>query len=454
MNNDDLDANNRELNIPPPPPPAVVPVLPPPTDTGTRIRRPSGPEKPSLETLTWDKVDVDNTGNVVGVFGIRFMQLSSKQLRSICSRLNIRGVKNVKKQLMVEQISNHYKNRKAYDSLDVCSSPPAPGVATTTQPSAITATIPTTRKEIQCPYRLMNVLFSDQFAERFAATGNSASRDILDTGLAGNDQHFWQCVRTAFVSPLPNATFDELMFKDDAVLSLQSDDIDPSKIVPHDWKKLRTLWKATNSEYKAALSRFTVSGTHEHEFWNFCNGRLEAYYLHKLLTLRPNLAGFVEAELPPAAALASTMTGTEITNRLNGPTPAGDASLTAQTNKRKSRSPVSEVIATFSSNADARMELQREKIRLLHKEDKRQQEHQQWKKQNEEFERQKAAVDNENSLMKQWAIVLENLRQLKKDLQQPNLTTDEEFDILEDIEGFKEKKRRLAVKLGLRGAPE
>ena len=121
--------------------------------------------------------------------------------------------------------------------------------------------------------------------ERFAATGNSALRDILDTGLAGNDQHFWQCVRHAFVSPLSNPTYDDLMFKDDAVLSLQADDIDLSKIVPHDWKKLRTLWKAANSEYKAALSCFTVSGTHENDFWKVCNGRLEAYYLHKLLTL-------------------------------------------------------------------------------------------------------------------------------------------------------------------------
>ena len=87
-------------------------------------------------------------------------------------------------------------------------------------------------------------------AEHFAKnTGNAASRQLLGTGLAGNDQHFWEAVHQAFISRLPNPTFDELHFQDDAVIGLQTD-IDPSKIVPHDWKKLRPVWKATNRDYK------------------------------------------------------------------------------------------------------------------------------------------------------------------------------------------------------------
>jgi hypothetical protein len=238
----------------------------------------------------------------------------------------------------------------------------------------------------------MNNLFSDQFAERFAATGNSASRDLLDTGLAGNDQHFWQCVRTAFVSTVPNPAFDELLFKDDVVLSVHSDDIDPSKVIPHEWKKLRTIWKASNSEYKAALSRFTVSGTHENDFWKFCNGRLEAYYLHKLLTLRPNLAGFVEAELPPEAALASNMTPVEVANRLNG----SPSNIPSRTKKRKDN-PVSEALKSMSSNSGARAELAKEKLRILHLESTRHREQQQWRKEQEEIERQKAELDKEMS---------------------------------------------------------
>ena len=283
----------------------------------------------------------------------------------------------------------------------------------------------------------MNILFSDNFAERFAATGNAASRDLLDTGLAGNDQHFWQSVRSAFVSTAPNAVFDELLFMDDPVFSLQSDDIDPSKVVPHEWKKLRTIWKSTHSDYKAALTRFTVSGTHENEFWNFCNGRLEAYYLHKWLALRPNLVAFVEAELPPEAALASTMTGSEIAGRLNSE---------AGPNKRK-RIPIADAIENLASNTGVRADLAREKIRVMKSEDIRQKEHQEWKK---SIETKRAELDAENTLLTQWEMVVANIRQLKKDLLAPNLSDEDKEDIHADIKGFKMRKHKLALKLGIR----
>ena len=93
------------------------------------------------------------------------------------------------------------------------------------------------------------------------------------------------------------------------------------------------------------------------------------------------------------------------------------------------------------------MELQREKIRLIQLEDSRRQERQ-------AVERQKAAVEKENSLMKQWEIVCANIRQLRQDLQQSDLTRHDQNDILEDIEGFKAKKRKLALKLELRGSNE
>jgi hypothetical protein len=414
--------------------------------TTTPPPEPSSFNRPTIETLTWDHIEVDSDQNVVGVLGVRINLLSSKQLRTVCSRLNVRGVKNAKKQVMIDNITNHYKNRKAYDLIDS-----SPHGLPETNSNALNTAKSTTRKEIQCPFRLMNVLFSDQFAERFAATGNVASRDVLDTGLAGNDQHFWQCVRTAFVSSVPNAAFDELLFKEDVVLSLQSDDIDPSKVVPHEWKKLRTIWKATNSEYKAALSRFTVSGTHESDFWNFCNGRLEAYYLHKLLTLRPNLVGFVEAELPLEAALASNMTGTEIANRLNGNSPTTSDISSVGMHKRK-RSPVSDAIENMSLNSDARAELAREKIRIIQAEETRQRENQQWKKEQEAIAREKAELEKDDAILRQWQAVTENLRLLRQDLRAPNITPEDSADILDDIKGLKLRKAALGVKLGIRDA--
>jgi len=100
---------------------------------------------PTLENLTWERIDVDSVGTAIGVFGISFTQFSSKQLRSICSQLSIRGVKNVKKQLMIDHIVNHVKNRKAYDSIDAS---PTNVVATPEQGVPLAATIANTTRNI------------------------------------------------------------------------------------------------------------------------------------------------------------------------------------------------------------------------------------------------------------------------------------------------------------------
>jgi len=83
-------------------------------------------------------------------------------------------------------------------------------------------------------------------------------------------------VQEAFHSADP--AIDNLHFDDDEVL-LDLHYIDFTKIVPHDWKKLRSIWKQVNSHYKESLSHFTTSGMHSSNFFNFCEGHPETYYL-------------------------------------------------------------------------------------------------------------------------------------------------------------------------------
>lgn len=59
--------------------------------------------------------------------------------------------------------------------------------------------------------------------------------------------------------------------------------INPGVIVKHNWKKLRAMGKAVNADNKAALTRFTLSGTHDSNFFSLCNGKLQAYYLGLIL---------------------------------------------------------------------------------------------------------------------------------------------------------------------------
>jgi len=39
---------------------------------------------------------------------------------------------------------------------------------------------------------LINVLFSDEMSPKFEQLGDKKDKNILDTGLASNDEYFWQ----------------------------------------------------------------------------------------------------------------------------------------------------------------------------------------------------------------------------------------------------------------------
>ncbi len=148
---------------------------------------------------------------------------------------------------------------------------------------------------MQCSFHLINVLFLDNFVADFANIGNIATRQMLDTGKAANDKHFWERVRSTFITADPE--YDKLRFSDDEVLeNLQP--IDSSQIVAHEWQKVRSMWKVVNAVYKGAISRFTQSGTHDSNFFDFCDGKADVNYLQKNSELRPCLNDMIEADLP------------------------------------------------------------------------------------------------------------------------------------------------------------
>jgi hypothetical protein len=165
-------------------------------------------------------------------------------------------------------------------------------------------------KEVQCAFRLINILFSDEFASDFATIGNVAEQI----------ERFWILEKLAMIcifgreynrhlSNPGNELYNQLQFVDNEDLFDSMHHINPGNIVFHDWKKLRSIWKSVNAAYKGALARFTVSGTHTSDFFSFCNGNLETYYLRLHLQCRPQLNGMVEADLPADCFLASEKFG-------------------------------------------------------------------------------------------------------------------------------------------------
>ena len=371
----------------------------------------------NLERVQWSDFDTDEEGRATGVFGMLFSEYSSKQLRSLCSRLNLKGCKNVKKQDMVDKLILAFNLYKNYKGLEATTGGSAP------------------RKQVQCSFRLMNILFHDDFAAEFATLGDAATRLQLDKGTAGNDEHFWVKVQTAFVSN-EQEDYDQFLFLDDEVFA--ANDIDPGIIVPHDWKKLRSIWKAVNADYKAALTRYTISGTHDSNFYSFCNGKLDTYYLRKLLQERPELNETVEADLPTECALSSEEPVTKSTPMSDGANSSGNGNSSKNgnsTKRKRGENDIALAIRDFG-NSQMRAELAKHKLQIMQKEDNRREvEHKQLE---------------HKLLFEEWEKLQMNIRLLRQDMRDANNDESTKAELQDDINGLVRRKNDLAFKLGLK----
>ena len=147
-----------------------------------------------FDDLTRDKVVIEH-GRVKSIREFAVQDIKHRDLWAICSCLKIKGVKNTSKDSMLEKIVSVYKLKERYgrltDNVDQFLTP--------------------TRKEPQCPYRLLNVLFSDMFSEGLAQLGDVADRFQLDSGKASNNQLFWEGIQEAFTSN--SELFDDIHFE-------------------------------------------------------------------------------------------------------------------------------------------------------------------------------------------------------------------------------------------------
>ena len=378
-------------------------------------------------------VDEDENGNPTGVKGMTWETLSVKNLRTVCARLGFKGYKNANKVGIIEIIVRCCTAKKVYDNLWQSDNKENGTIATAT------------RKEVQCVFRLLNVLFSDAFAGQFVSIGDVANKQMLDTGKAGNDEIFWEQVQKTFVEAGDNSDYNCLQFMEDEVFC-DKDYINPGLIVNHNWKKLRTMWKCVNSDYKAALSRFTLSGTHDSNFFSFCNGKLETYYLRLHLERRPQLNGMVEADLPFECFMASEMSTSELGDRVDNhqhgtgsSSSDDDNKTTCRSKKRKTDVAVKTEVGGGTSesvaiairdygNSQMKAEVAKQKLLYMQYEDSRR--------------RDKVLLDT-------WEKLSHNIRLLRNDLQQPDdvLDSASRAEIKDDIEGLVARKKELAREL-------
>ncbi|KAE9334446.1 hypothetical protein PF008_g13960 [Phytophthora fragariae] len=154
------------------------------------------------------------------------------------------------------------------------------------------------RRTSGCMFRLINVLFSLLFFDRFISLGNLLRRDELDEG----GSTFWMDVATACCS---DASDYDGLISDDAVF----EGIDPSMHVAHSAEKLKRMRKEVASKFARAEANSKVFGQGSHDFWDFCDGNAAVYYLDRWCEHRQTGREFCAANIYPDDEDDSTQEG-------------------------------------------------------------------------------------------------------------------------------------------------
>ncbi|GMF37895.1 unnamed protein product [Phytophthora fragariaefolia] len=175
------------------------------------------------------------------------------------------------------------------------------------------ATAEQTTKTKHCMFRLINVLFSDKFAQRFAENNGPVSRTDLDRGAVNRNPQFWTYVASSFAE-------DRLEYGWLVASHPKFGGIRPSIVTVHNGVKLRGMWGEITSEYQRCLNNFnSESGTHAPDFYSFCYDRIDMLYLHFWLEKILNLLAAVAGRLVDAAQV-DTMREAEEPRRHTGKT--------------------------------------------------------------------------------------------------------------------------------------
>ncbi|KAE9011904.1 hypothetical protein PR003_g15306 [Phytophthora rubi] len=208
-----------------------------------------------FDDFEWEMKKVERAGkdiNAPVIISIRDknpLDTQFLELRDFSIANSIRGYKNKKKDVLLSLIAQRMKNNKIYGRIFR-----AKKMKDRNEPEA---------KQIQCPFRLINIIFSSHFASRFVSLCDQRSRADLDAAVSAEDT-FWEDVLAAFLDSACVEEYDNLVAAHHA---FDPDSINPSHTVRHSKKQLRQMWGSSHGAYRHAHIRFTTSGTNGEDFY-------------------------------------------------------------------------------------------------------------------------------------------------------------------------------------------
>ena len=185
-----------------------------------------------------------------------------------------------------------------------------------------------------------------------------------------------------------------------------------------------------NNRYKIALHWFTKSGTHESQFYGFCDQKKEVLCLRKLLNHKPGLNETVQAGLPPDSEIRSDKplpsTATAAVKKEEAPSSGKKA-------KRHYMDTISDGFKVMQQMEDT-PEMKQAKFDSLVC-DQQQKDH--------EDERQAHQAQ-----INKYKEIQEMICDLRTQMKHHGLDEDDNTDLQEDVNRLKKKKNELALKLG------
>ena len=125
------------------------------------------------------------------------------------------------------------------------------------------------RKTKHCIPRLLNLMYSDQYLEDTIASEGRCTRTQLDAGEVGSNSAYWSNIHRSFVD---GANETGGIAVDDPQGHLQAEGISPDiRPQQHSQRKLYDMHNNVRSAYQKARTNFRKSGTHDSDFFNFCD---------------------------------------------------------------------------------------------------------------------------------------------------------------------------------------
>jgi hypothetical protein len=213
--------------------------------------------------------DGDYVKTAESINGVKFAELRVDQLRMICANWGLKKYRGANRMDIGQLIAQHqlvgYALSKAEDAFN--------DKKTLLQASK---------------FRLLNVLFSEDYISEVVIMNHTKHKDELDKRKSGRNERLWSSISEAYNDTENDDEFGEFAFIDDEQIGEFVSMFDLSKYMQLDWVKATHWFKEMVSDYDAAMILFTKSGNHSPDFYGYCKSKPATYYYRLDILSKPN----------------------------------------------------------------------------------------------------------------------------------------------------------------------